>query len=113
MPVPTPKQQVQKRFGTKDDLVKEILPLVGGDDETRRVLMGTTNKKLLRIYDSSKQVKDQFGGKAGLIDALATLIFDGRQPNAGWREKMEKKTPKRLLDDYRQYGGKVRRATSA
>lgn len=101
MAVPTPKQMVEKRFKTRTDLVSAILPLVGGDDATRSRLMGTTNSKLLSIYDSAKKVQDTFGGKSGLIDAIARLQFPGGQPNAGWREKMEGRTVKRLLDSHR------------
>jgi len=105
MAVPTPKQTVEKRFGTRSDLVAAIIPLVGGDDATRSRLMGTTNAKLLRIYETAKSVQDKFGGKSGLIDAIARLQFPAGSPNAGWREKMEGRTVKRLLDHHRQLKG--------
>ncbi len=98
----TPKQEVEARFGTRSDLVDAVVGLVGGDADTRRRLMGTTNKKLLRIHAVAKQVGDQFGGKSGLIDACSKLQFGDTAPNAGWREKMEGWTAKRLLDHHRQ-----------
>jgi len=107
MAVPTPKQMVEKRFGTRSDLVSAIMPMVGGDDATRSKLMGTTNAKLLRIYETAKKVQDTYGGKTGLIDAIAKLQFPAGKPNDGWREKMEGRTVKRLLDAHRQLKGKV------
>ncbi len=105
MSVQTPKQQVDERFGTRSDLVSAILPLIGGDDQTRSKLMGTTNKKLLRLHEVAQDVQRRFGGKGGLIDAMAKLQFDGRAPNPGWREAMERKSIKRLWDMHRQLGG--------
>jgi hypothetical protein len=102
----SPKQLVAKTFGTKQDLVNAILPLVGGGDSVRSRLMGATNAKLLRIHEVAKSVKDKFGGKSGLIDAIAKLQFAGKAPNAGWREKMDGFTVKRLADKFRQLGGK-------
>jgi hypothetical protein len=102
----TPKQIVTNKFGTRQDLVNKILPLIGGSDAERSRLMGTTNAKLLRIHEVAEQVKQKFGGKGGLIDAIAKLQFAGRAANAGWREKMEGFTVKRLADKYRQLGGK-------
>lgn len=101
MAVATPKQMVEKRFGTRSDLVSAIMPLIGGDDAARSRLMGTTNAKLLRIYETAKKVRDTYGGKSGLIDAIAKLQFPAGKPNEGWREKMEGRTVKRLLDDHR------------
>lgn len=98
----SPKQQVEARFGTKGDLVKQITALTGGGDEEKRRLMGATNKKLLRIHAVATEAQDRFGGKAGVIDALATVTFPNGSPNAGWREKMDKRTVKRLLEDHRQ-----------
>jgi hypothetical protein len=107
----SPKQLVAKSFGNKQDLVNAIMQLVGGGDSVRSRLMGATNAKLLRIHEVAKSVKEKFGGKSGLIDAIAKLQFkrpDGTPvaPNAGWREKMEGFTVKRLADKFRQLGGK-------
>ena len=99
---PSPKKMVESRFGTRADLVAAILPLIDGDDDARGRLNGTTNKKLLRIYEVSKEVSDRFGGKSGLIDACAKLQFANGKPNPGWREKMERWTVKKLYDHHRQ-----------
>jgi hypothetical protein len=102
----SPKQALIKQFGTRADIVNQILPLIGGGDAERSALMGTTNAKLLRIHAVASEVKAKFGGKSGLVDAIAKLQFAGGAPNAGWREKMNGFTVKRLADKYRQLGGK-------
>lgn len=101
MPVKTPKQQVDSKFGTRKDLVAKIAPLIGADDDEKRRLLGTTNAKLLRIHEVAEQVQKQFGGKGKLIDAIAKLQFAGKAPNEGWRAKMESQTMKRLFDKHR------------
>lgn len=105
MPIKTPKQQLADNFGTRQDLVAKILPLISGGDAEKKALMGTTNAKLLRIYEVASEVSKRFGGKSGLIDAIAKLQFPGGKANAGWREKMEGLTVKRLFDKHRQLGG--------
>ena len=102
MKKPTPKQIVESKFGTRADLVSAIIALIGDDGDTRGKLSGTTNKKLLRIHEVAQKVQDTFGGKSGLIDAIATLQFPTGKVTAGWRDKMEGHTVKRLLDHHRQ-----------
>ena len=98
----TPRQLVESKFGTRNDLVSAIIGLIGDDGSTRARLMGTTNKKLLRIHEVATTVQSKFGDKGGLIDAIAALQFPSGKPNAGWREKMDGYTVKRLLDHHRQ-----------
>lgn len=102
MSTKTPKQLVEATFGTRGDLVDAILSLTGDGGEARSSLMGTTNKKLLRIHEVAEKVSTTYGGKSGLIDAIAGLQFKSGKPNAGWREKMDGKTVKFLLDHHRQ-----------
>ncbi|MCA9517072.1 MAG: hypothetical protein KC635_19150 [Myxococcales bacterium] len=112
MAILSPKKQLEKAHGTRGDLIAAILPLVGGGDDTKKKLGGATNKKLLRIYAVGREVKDKFGGKSGLIDAIAKLQFGGKAPNEGWRDKMEGFTVKRLLDHHRQVKSAANRASA-
>ena len=98
----SPKQMVDEKFQGRKQLVDAIVSLTDGDDGTRSSLMGTTNKKLLRIHEVATTVKDRFGGKSGLLDALAKLQFGNGKVTEGWRNKMEGYTAKRLLDMHRQ-----------
>lgn len=99
---PSPKKELEKRFGTREALIKEIVTLVEADQEAAHNFKRVSNAKLLRIYDVAAEVQAKFGGKAGLIDAIAPLQFKGGTPNEGWREKMETFTVKRLFDKFRQ-----------
>lgn len=108
MAMKTPKQLLTEKFGTRQDLVAKILPLIGGNDDEKRALLGTTNAKLLRIYEVAQEVSKKFGGKGGLIDAIAKLQFKGGKPNDGWREKMQTFTVKRLFDKHRQLAGSAK-----
>jgi len=108
MSIKTPKQLLTDKFGTRQDLVAKILPLIGGNDDEKRALLGTTNATLLRIYAVAQEVSKKFGGKGGLIDAIAKLQFKGGKPNEGWREKMQTFTVKRLFDKHRQLAGSAK-----
>lgn len=105
MSVKTPKQLLIEKFGTRQDLIAKLVPMLGAGDDEKKALAGTTNKKLLRIFEVASEVKKNFGTKAGLIDAIGKLQFKGGKPNAGWREKQETVSIKRLFDKHRQLAG--------
>ena len=98
----TPKALVTEKFGSRTDLVAAIAKLTKADGEEKSRLMGTTNKKLLRIHETAEYAQDKFGGKSGLIDAIAKLKFADRKVNDDWRKKMEGMTVKRLVEVHRQ-----------
>jgi hypothetical protein len=102
MQAKSPKQIVTEKFGSRSQLVSEIAKISGADGEEKQRLMGTTNKKLLRIHETAQQAQDKFGGKAGLIKAIEELKFEGRKGSAAWTKKMEGMTVKRLLEVHRQ-----------
>ena len=106
----TPAQIVKERFGTREDLVKAILKLTDSDAGAKSRLMGSTNKKLLRIHEVATEVDKRFGGKKGLVDAMAALQFPGSSPNPGWRTKMEGMTEKKLFELHRQLEHRARKA---
>ena len=98
----SPKQIVEQKFRTRGDLLDAILALTGDGAGSRSSLMGTTNKKLLRIHEVAQAVSSDHGGKSGLIDSIEKILFPAGKSNAGWREKMEGRTVKFLLDHHRQ-----------
>lgn len=106
----TPKQLVNDAFGGRSGIVDAIVGILGNEDGLRSRLMGTTNKKLLRIHEVSQAVQKRFGGKAKLIDAISKLQFAKGSANAGWREKMEGYTGKRLLDHHDALARRAKRA---
>lgn len=102
MAVKTPKQRVADGFGSRSDIVAAIAKITGADKAEQSRLMGTTNKKLLRIHETAKIVHDKFGGKKELIEAIATKKFVATKASDDWRKKMSGFTIKRLLEVHRQ-----------
>jgi len=102
MQAKTPKQLVTDKFGSRSQLVAEIAKLTGADGTEKSRLMGTTNKKLLRIHETAQAAQDKFGGKAGLIKAIAELKFKAGKGSDAWTQKMEGMTIKRLMEVHRQ-----------
>ena len=109
----SPLQQVKEQFGSREQLVAKIIPLLesGDTDEAKSALMGTTNKKLLRIYQSAIQVKEH-GGRKSLIEKLTNLRYPKGNPSDGFLKSAEEATLKRLLEMYRQAGGDMTRPAS-
>ena len=97
-----PKQIVTEKFGGRAQLVDAIVKLTGEGQDAHSTLMGTTNKKLLRIHEVASQTHERFGGKSGLIDSISGLQFSNGKANPGWREKMEGQTMKWLLEHHRR-----------
>lgn len=103
----TPLQQVKSQFGSRQGLVDQLLPLLGdSDDDIRSRLMGTTNKKLLRIYETAKQVGERFGSRKNLVERVLALRYPNGNADDGFIKRVEEAPMKRLLDMYRQEGGK-------
>ncbi|MEC8024951.1 MAG: hypothetical protein VX223_13530 [Myxococcota bacterium] len=109
----SPLQQVHEKFGSREKLVEKIIPLLetGDTDDAKSALMGTTNKKLLRIYETAIQVKEH-GGRKNLIEKLTTLRYPKGNPDDGFLKSAEEATQKRLLEMYRQAGGDMTRPAS-
>ena len=103
----SPKQIVLDRFQSRENLVQEVLGLLGDDKDarTKARLTATRNEKLLSIHDALTTVKDKFGSKSDLISAIAEKKFDGRKPDSDYVTKLQGYTSKRLLDLHRQVNG--------
>lgn len=105
----SPLQQVRDQFGSKQELVTRLLPLVSSriegeskEDFARR--LGTaSNKQLLRMWTVENTVKEQFETRDALIEKLMTGKF-GKE-NSDYREALGRMTNARLLDLHRQIKG--------
>ena len=99
----TPLARVRTDFGSKQALVDQILPLLESrDEETRSVLMGTTNAKLLRIHETAQEVKSRFGSRKNLVEAILKARYPNGNPDDGYLKRVEEATMKRLLEMHRQ-----------
>lgn len=105
----SPLQQVRDQFGSKQELVERLLPLVDrlqadeGDAEFARRLGTASNKQLLRMWAVEAAVKEKFGSRDGLLDAVVKAKF-GKE-NSEYRTALTRLTKARLLDLHRQLQG--------
>ena len=104
----SPKHTVLGNFGSRQKLVQEIIGLLADDKDsaTESRLNGAKNSQLLRIHSVLTAVKEQFGTKKNLVNAIAEKKFQGRKPTQGYTEKLETYSQKRLYDLYTQVNGK-------
>jgi hypothetical protein len=104
----SPLQTVKDTFGDKKKLVEAVKVFTtddlwlgrtsadrGGDKGLERV----SNAKLLRLHATFKAVKDKFGTRAKLIDAI--LDTEKRTKDAGYKTRLEAYPVPRLWDHYK------------
>lgn len=96
----SPLAQVKERFGSKEDLVKAVRDLASDDLFLDRVnddkgLDRVSNKKLLHLHAVLSEVKESFGSRAKLIDAICETE---KRKDAGYRDRLGRWSTPRLLD---------------
>ncbi len=100
-------QIVREQFGSREKLVSAIMPLLETkDDDVRSKLMGTSNKKLIRIHETAVQMNDKFGSRKNLVEKITELRYGKNTPDDGFLKRVNEASAKRLLDMYTQAGGK-------
>jgi hypothetical protein len=105
----TPYAQMKSEFESKDKLVAAVkalatdelwLPRLGLDrDEGGKGLAHVSNAKLLKLHATLSAVKEKFGSRTKLIDAV--LEVQGRAKDAGYRTRLETYPAPRLYDMFR------------
>jgi hypothetical protein len=116
----SPLTQVKDRFGDKKKLVEAVQALAtdelwlgrtskdrGGD----KGLALVSNAKLLRLHATLSAVKEKFGTRAKLIDAI--LDAEKRTKDAGYKSRLEAYPVPRLFDHYRSASKRAKAATPA
>ena len=101
----TPLQVVNEEFGSKEKLAKKLIPLLEVDEgvdqeEFERRILTASNRQLLRLHSTHETVKEQFGSKEKLVDAIVANKFP--KGNEDYKIKLLTHRPTRLLDLYRQ-----------
>lgn len=101
----SPLAVVKERFGDKAKLVAALeafakdeafwIERVNADKGLEHV----SNTKLLRLYGIFSEVKERFGSRAKLIDAIVEL--EKRAKDSGFRGRLERFPVPRLWDFYR------------
>jgi len=99
----TPFQRVQQLHGGKEQLVDKITDVLERGEESKedlkKRLQSSSNTKLLRLLEAATELKDRFGTREKLVDAILAKM--GRAKDADFRTKLLAWTPARLLDLHR------------
>ncbi|MEB2310642.1 MAG: hypothetical protein OZ921_00310 [Sorangiineae bacterium] len=103
----------EKYDGEKAKLVAAVRALATDELWLDRVnatkgLAHVSNAKLLRLVDILGTVKERFGSRAQLIDAI--LALDGRSTDGGYKARLAKFPTPRLFDHHEASAKRARRA---
>jgi len=104
MAASTPLAIVKEKFGEKAKLVEALEKLTGDALWVSRTnkdkgLAHVSNAKLLRLHATFTTVKEKFGTREKLIDAI--LDLEKRSKDTGLRQKLLEWPVPRLFDAYR------------
>jgi hypothetical protein len=110
MATKSPLALVKEGFGDKSKLVEAVEKLTTGDLWVARVneakgLAHVSNAKLLRLHAIFAEVKEKFGTREKLIDAIVEL--EKRSKDAGFRQRLSAWPVPRLYDAYRSTSKRV------
>jgi hypothetical protein len=99
-----PLAVVKEKFAGKEKLVAAVEKLAGEDLWVSRTnkekgLAHVSNSKLLRLYETFTQVKEKFGTRAKLIDAI--LEIEKRTKDEGYKTRLSAYPVPRLWDMYK------------
>jgi hypothetical protein len=113
----TPIATVKEKFGDKDKLVAELEKFTKDDDlwvsrtNANKGLAHVSNAKLLRLHRTFTEVKEKFGSRAKLIDAICEL--EKRTKDDGFKKRLGAYPVPRLYDMYRSAAKRAGVATAA
>lgn len=110
----SPLQIVKERFGDKAKLVEALRKFTNEDLWVNRLnaekgLEHVSNAKLLLLHATFSTVKEKFGNRFKLIDAI--LELEKRAKDAGYRARLEHYPVPRLYDMYRSISRRLARAS--
>lgn len=95
-----PMARVKERFGSKADLVKTLVePLAAADEDTdalRDRLLKASNQQLLRLQRVIATVKEKWGSRDKLIDAIGKAMNKAKDKD--YLAKLSTFSLPRLLD---------------
>ncbi len=112
----TPVSVVKEKYGDKEKLVAAVQKLATDELWLDRVnetkgLARVSNAKLLRLIDTLGSVKERFGSRAKLVDAIVAV--EKRTKDAGYKSRLESYPTPRLLDLHDAAAKRAKRAAAA
>jgi len=102
--MPSPLATLKDKFGDKAKLVAAVETFTKGDDlwvgrlNEKKGLAHVSNAKLLRLHATFSAVKEKFGTRAKLIDAIAEV--EKRTKDEGFKIRLGNYPVPRLWDMY-------------
>ena len=114
----SPLAIVKERFGDKAKLVDAVKAFVNEDLWLGRTsndrgktkgLENVSNTKLIRLHTIFSEVKEKFGSRAKLIDAI--VDSEKRGKDAGYRKRLEEYPVPRLYDLYKSSAKRAKAAS--
>jgi hypothetical protein len=112
----SPLAAVKEVFGDKAKLVEAVEKLTGDELWVARTnkskgLAHVSNAKLLRLHATFTAVKEKFGTREKLVDAI--LELENRAKDAGMRQRLAEWPVPRLFDVYKSTAKRNARAAAA
>jgi hypothetical protein len=104
----TPIATMKEKFGEKAKLVEAVkvfagsdlwLPRLSSDRGKDRGIEHISNSKLLRLHAIFTEVKEKFGTREKLLEAILTEELRGK--DAGYKKRLETYPMPRLYDHYK------------
>lgn len=113
----SPIAAVKESFGDKAKLVAELEKFAKSDDlwvsrlNAKKGLAHVSNAKLLRLHQTFTTVKEKFGTRAKLIDAIAEI--EKRSKDEGYKTRLGAYPVPRLWDMYQSASKRTASAAKA
>jgi len=110
MSAKSPLARMKEKFGDKAKLVQSLEKLIGEELWVARTnkdkgLAHVSNSKLMRLHAVFSEVKEKFGTRERLIDAI--LDLEKRAKDTGLRERLRAWPVPRLYDTFRSTSKRV------
>ncbi|MBH23137.1 MAG: hypothetical protein CMH57_01500 [Myxococcales bacterium] len=103
MSKPSPLQRVKSEYGSKENLVDQLVSKLErfddeGADEFKVRLMRVSNKKLLRLMSVQQRFESEFGDKGTLVERIISYKNPKQANDQPFKEKLLSYRVTRLLD---------------
>jgi len=115
----SPLSIVKDRFESKEKLISAVEKLMTEELWTDRLssdrggakgLKHVSNQKLIRLHDTLTEVKEKFGSRDKLIEAV--LEAENRTKDEGYKQRLAKHPVPRLYDQYKSAKKRAGRAAA-
>jgi len=92
----SPLQAVKRIYGNKDKLVELVQKTLSDLGEQTEDLRSASNKKLLRLAEVGKEVKEKYGSKEKLVSGLTAAL--NRAKDSDYAVRLRGMSLTRLMD---------------